>query len=61
MATLSKPCVAMFKNLLFLHKFTQGWQLMSQPGIRYFVIIPLLVTALLMNNAFGGYAPAWWE
>ncbi len=37
-----------------IYYFAQGWQLMSQPGIRRFVIIPLLVNVLLMGSAF------WW-
>lgn len=34
--------------------FSQGWKLVSQPGIRRFVILPLLVNILLMGGAF------WW-
>lgn len=34
--------------------FAQGWKLVSQPGIRRFVILPLLVNILLMGGAF------WW-
>ncbi|MFT8211810.1 MAG: sulfate transporter CysZ [Symbiopectobacterium sp.] len=37
-----------------IYYFAQGWQLMSLPGIRRFVIIPLLVNILLMGGAF------WW-
>ncbi|NAK95094.1 sulfate transporter CysZ, partial [Escherichia coli] len=29
--------------------FAQGWKLVSQPGIRRFVILPLLVNILLMG------------
>lgn len=34
--------------------FAQGWRLISRPGIRRFVILPLLVNILLMGGAF------WW-
>lgn len=34
--------------------FSQGWKLISQPGIRRFVLLPLLVNILLMGGAF------WW-
>lgn len=34
--------------------FAQAWKLVSQPGIRRFVILPLLVNILLMGGAF------WW-
>lgn len=34
--------------------FAQGWKLVLQPGIRRFVILPLLVNILLMGGAF------WW-
>lgn len=37
-----------------IYYFAQGWQLMSLPGIRRFVIIPLLVNVLFMGGAF------WW-
>lgn len=37
-----------------IYYFAQGWQLMSLPGIRRFVIIPLLLNVLLMGGAF------WW-
>ncbi|MCC3703013.1 sulfate transporter CysZ [Rouxiella badensis] len=37
-----------------VHYFTQGWKLVSLPGIRRFVVIPLLVNFLLMGGAF------WW-
>ena len=37
-----------------VHYFAQGWKLISLPGIRRFVIIPLLVNILLMGGAF------WW-
>lgn len=35
-----------------IHYFTQGWKLIRLPGIRRFVIIPLLVNILLMGGAF---------
>jgi len=35
-----------------IHYFTQGWQLIRLPGIRRFVIVPLLVNILLMGGAF---------
>lgn len=34
--------------------FAQGWKLVSQPGIRRFVILPLLVNILLMGAHSGG-------
>lgn len=37
-----------------IYYFAKGWRLMSLPGIRRFVIIPLLVNMLLMGGAF------WW-
>ena len=37
-----------------VHYFAQGWKLISLPGIRRFVVIPLLVNILLMGGAF------WW-
>ncbi|MBJ3815141.1 sulfate transporter CysZ [Shimwellia pseudoproteus] len=36
------------------HYFSQGWKLIHQPGIRRFVILPLLINILLMGAAF------WW-
>lgn len=35
-----------------VHYFTQGWQLIRLPGIRRFVILPLLVNILIMGGAF---------
>ncbi len=35
-----------------VHYFAQGWQLIQLPGIRRFVIVPLLVNILLMGGAF---------
>jgi len=35
-----------------IHYFAQGWQLIRLPGIRRFVIMPLLVNILLMGGAF---------
>ncbi len=35
-----------------IHYFSQGWQLIRLPGIRRFVIVPLLVNILLMGGAF---------
>ncbi|RLM22635.1 sulfate transporter CysZ [Brenneria alni] len=37
-----------------VHYFLEGWRLISLPGIRHFVILPLLVNILLMGGAF------WW-
>ncbi|ATA25174.1 sulfate transporter CysZ [Brenneria goodwinii] len=37
-----------------IHYFVEGWRLISLPGIRRFVILPLLVNILLMGGAF------WW-
>lgn len=34
--------------------FSQGWKLITRPGIRRFVLLPLLVNILLMGGAF------WW-
>ncbi|HBH15382.1 MAG TPA: sulfate transporter CysZ, partial [Leclercia adecarboxylata] len=31
--------------------FSQGWKLVSLPGIRRFVILPLLINILLMGGA----------
>lgn len=42
------------KKVSGVHYFAQGWQLISRPGIRRFVILPLLVNILLMGGAF------WW-
>jgi CysZ protein len=42
------------KKVNGVHYFAQGWQLISRPGIRRFVILPLLVNILLMGGAF------WW-
>ncbi len=35
-----------------VHYFSQGWKLIRLPGIRRFVIIPLLVNILLLGGAF---------
>jgi len=35
-----------------MHYFNQGWKLIRLPGIRRFVILPLLVNILLMGGAF---------
>ncbi|WP_409310516.1 sulfate transporter CysZ [Pectobacterium sp. B1J-3] len=37
-----------------IHYFIEGWRLISLPGIRRFVILPLLVNIVLMGGAF------WW-
>ncbi|WP_114193212.1 sulfate transporter CysZ [Edaphovirga cremea] len=37
-----------------VHYFTQGWRLLSLPGIKRYVIMPLLINILLMGGAF------WW-
>jgi CysZ protein len=37
-----------------VHYFRQGWTLISLPGIRRFVILPLAVNVVLMGGAF------WW-
>lgn len=34
--------------------FSQGWKLVSLPGIRRFVVLPLLINIILMGGAF------WW-
>lgn len=39
--------------------FSQGWKLISQPGIRRFVLLPLLVNILLMGARSGGYLANW--
>lgn len=36
------------------HYFAQGWRLISRPGIKRYVVLPLLVNVLLMGSAF------WW-
>ncbi|WP_380184739.1 sulfate transporter CysZ [Kalamiella sp. sgz302252] len=35
-----------------IHYFTAGWQLIRLPGIRRFVIVPLVLNFLLMGGAF---------
>lgn len=40
------------KKVSGIHYFAQGWQLISRPGIRRFVILPLLVNILLMGGGF---------
>ena len=35
-----------------IHYFFKGWQLMIQPGLRLFVIVPMLVNILLFASAF---------
>ncbi|WP_261640024.1 sulfate transporter CysZ [Erwinia mallotivora] len=35
-----------------IHYFFQGWKLITLPGIRRFVIVPLIVNVLLMGGAF---------
>ncbi|CQD41460.1 sulfate transporter CysZ [Yersinia mollaretii] len=42
------------KKVSGVHYFAQGWQLITRPGIKRFVILPLLVNILLMGGAF------WW-
>ncbi|EKN4697579.1 sulfate transporter CysZ [Yersinia ruckeri] len=42
------------KTVSGFHYFVEGWRLMTRPGIRRFVILPLLVNVLLMGAAF------WW-
>ncbi|PKB87372.1 sulfate transporter CysZ [Ewingella americana] len=37
-----------------VHYFSKGWSLISLPGIRRFVVLPLLVNIVLMGGAF------WW-
>ncbi len=37
-----------------VHYFIHGWSLISLPGIRRFVVLPLLVNIILMGGAF------WW-
>lgn len=37
-----------------LYYFSQGWKLVSLPGIRRFVILPLLINIILMGGSF------WW-
>lgn len=37
-----------------VYYFSQGWKLIGLPGIRRFVILPLLVNIILMGGAF------WW-
>ncbi len=34
------------------HYFAQGWQLIRLPGIRRFVLLPLLINSILMGGAF---------
>ncbi|MEM6161777.1 sulfate transporter CysZ [Erwinia sp. P6884] len=35
-----------------IHYFARGWKLVTLPGIRRFVIMPLLINVLLMGGAF---------
>lgn len=42
------------KPLSGIHYFTEGWRLISRPGIKRYVVLPLLVNVLLMGSAF------WW-
>lgn len=35
-----------------IHYFSRGWKLVTLPGIRRFVIMPLLINILLMGGAF---------
>ncbi|WJV54709.1 sulfate transporter CysZ [Prodigiosinella aquatilis] len=37
-----------------IYYFVKGWHLLSLPGIRRFVILPMLINVLLMSGAF------WW-
>lgn len=37
-----------------IHYFAEGWRLISRPGIKRYVVLPLLVNVLLMGSAF------WW-
>ncbi|ARU94829.1 sulfate transporter CysZ [Tatumella citrea] len=40
------------KEVNGIHYFRQGWQLATLPGIRRYVIVPLLVNIVLMGAAF---------
>lgn len=53
-------------SLSGVHYFTQGAKLCAQPGIRRFVIIPLIINLLLLGGAFtwmisqmGGWIDGW--
>ncbi|KAF6663286.1 MULTISPECIES: sulfate transporter CysZ [Pantoea] len=35
-----------------IHYFSQGWKLMRLPGIRRFVVMPLLINILMLGGAF---------
>lgn len=37
-----------------IHYFAEGWRLISRPGLKRYVVMPLLVNILLMGSAF------WW-
>lgn len=37
-----------------IHYFAEGWRLVSRPGIKRYVFLPLLVNMLLMGSTF------WW-
>ncbi len=39
--------------------FSQGWKLVSLPGIRRFVVLPLLINIILMGARSGGCSPDW--
>ncbi len=42
-----------------IHYFAEGWKLVRLPGIRRYVIIPLLVNILLLGGAFIWLFKAW--
>lgn len=42
------------KNLNGFHYFALGWRLITRPGLKRFVILPLLANIIILGSAF------WW-
>jgi len=49
---LAMPVEKSPSSLNGIHYFAEGWRLVRLPGIRRYVIIPLLVNILLLGGAF---------
>ena len=43
------------KNLNGFHYFALGWRLITRPGLKRFVILPLLANIIILGSAFCGY------
>lgn len=39
-------------NFNGMHYFSQGWKLVRLPGIRRFVVMPLLINIVMLGGAF---------